>query len=155
MDFKIVPVTSERQTDCGATCLKMLLQYYGIDVELAQLIRECNTDVIGCSAKEILRVGRAHGLDMKSFKSPAKDIYTCDRPMICWWLYNHFVVFSGIDETGKVIICNPDRGRYRVSKGVFQSFFSGIALSNGMPEDMTPAPEPQPETEEPTEEQGE
>ena len=66
--FDVIPVTSVKPTDCGATCLKMLLAYYGTDVDLDKLIRECNTRLIGCSAGDLLRVGRAHGLaDMKAF----------------------------------------------------------------------------------------
>lgn len=136
MVFDITPVTSERDTDCGATCLKMLLNFYGQDVPLDQLIEECNTRLIGCTATDVLRVGRAHGLDMRSFKEGAEDVFKQDRPAIIWWMYCHFCVYCGVDEDGKVVICNPDRGRYRVSKGVFRSFFSGIALCNGEPQDI-------------------
>lgn len=32
--YDVISVTSERPTDCGATCMKMLLAYYGQDVPL-------------------------------------------------------------------------------------------------------------------------
>lgn len=135
--FDVVPVTSPRENDCGPTCLKMLLAYYGIDVPLEDLISECNTRLIGCTAKDILRVGRAHGLDnMAAFSETAEDVMTQDRLAIIWWMYNHFVVFCGIDDDGKVVICNPDRGRYRISKGVFKSLYTKIAICNGKPQDL-------------------
>lgn len=134
--FDIVPVTSPRPTDCGATCLKMLLSYYGIDVPLEQLIVECRTGIIGCSAKDIKYAGIAHGLDMAAWKSDAEGVLSSDRPAIIWWMYNHFVVYGGLDDDGKVVIYNPDKGRYRISAGTFASFFTGVALSNGMPEDL-------------------
>lgn len=137
--FDIIPETSARQTDCGATCLKMLLAYYGQDIPLDQLIEECNTGIIGCTAKDLMRAGRLHGLDMHAYKADAEDIFTSDRPSIVWWMYNHFVVYAGLDEDGKVVICNPDRGRYRISKGTFKSFYAKIAVCNGEMGDLPSA----------------
>lgn len=136
--FDVKPITSRKETDCGPTCLKMLLNYYGLeDVPLDQLIEECNVGITGCTAKDVMRAGRLHGLDMKAYKCEAEDILTSDRPSIVWWMYNHFVVYSGIDEeTGKVVICNPDKGRYRISKGTFASFYTGVAVCNGEMEDL-------------------
>lgn len=133
--FDIVPVTSPKPTDCGATCLKMLCNYYGVEVDLDELVKECNTRLIGCSAKDIMVAGRNHGLQMLAYKADAEDVYNQDRPAIVWWMYAHWVVCCGLDEDGKVVICNPDKGRYRVSKGTFTSFYTGVELTNGEPND--------------------
>lgn len=131
--FDVIPVVSEKPTDCGATCLKMLLQYYGQDVDLDTLIADCNTRIIGCTARDVLRAGRKYGLNMVTYKMDAEELIEQDRPAIVWWMYNHFVLFCGKDEDGKVVICNPDRGRYRVSPSVFKSFYTEISLWNGEP----------------------
>lgn len=137
--FDITPIVSPRPTDCGATSLKMLLAYYGIDVDLGTLIKECNTRIIGCSGKDIVMAGKAHGLDMRAWKSDAQDVLTSDRPAIVWWMYAHWVVYGGLDENGKVVVYNPDKGRYRIAPDTFASFYTGVALSNGMPEDLPEA----------------
>ena len=138
--FDVIPVTSVKPTDCGATCLKMLLAYYGTDVDLDKLIRECNTRLIGCSAGDLLRVGRAHGLaDMKAFSMDAEELIRQDRPGIIWWKYGHWCVFCGQDEAGKIVICNPDRGRYRMSASLFAAFYTGVSLWNGEPHDIVQA----------------
>lgn len=137
--FEIIPVTSDKPTDCGATCMKMLLSYYGQDVPLEQLILECNTGITGCTGGDLKRAGNAHGLDMKAWQCSADSVFRSDRPEIIWWMYCHWVVYGGLDEDGKVVIYNPDRGRYRVSKGTFRSFYTGVSLSNGEPEDGEPA----------------
>ena len=139
--FDVLPVTSPNPTDCGATCMKMLLAYYGEDVPLDDLIKECNTRIIGCTAKDLLRVGRTHGLDMKAFKMDAEELVRQDRPSIIWWKYSHFVVLCGQDDEGKVVICNPDLGRYRMSVATFASFFTEICLFNGEPSDLPTAGE--------------
>jgi len=139
--FDVIPVTSPNPTDCGATCMKMLLAYYGVDVPLEDLIKECNTRIIGCTAKDLLRVGRAHSLDMKAFKMDPEELVRQDRPSVIWWKYSHFVVLCGQDDEGKIVICNPDLGRYRMSFATFASFFTEICLFNGEPSDLPTAGE--------------
>lgn len=135
MAYDVTPIVSPKPTDCGATCLKMLLNYYGTDVPLDDLIKECKTSIAGASLKDVMICGRNHGLDMMAFRMDASELMKQDRPAIIWWMYNHFVIFAGMDE-GKVVICNPDKGRYRVSPGVFCSFYVGVAAFNGDPQDL-------------------
>ncbi len=134
--YDVMPILATKAVDCGPTCLAMLLQYYGATYDMAQLVKECNVQLNGCTAKDLMRVGRAHGMDMKCYKTDAEGLYTADRPAIIWWKYSHFCVYCGLDENDQVVICNPDRGRYRMSKGLFASFYSGIAMSNGEIDDL-------------------
>ena len=140
MIFDVPVVTSQKPTDCGATCLKMLLEYYGIDVPLDKLIEDCHTRIIGCSGKDLLHAARENGLtDITTYRMDAEELIRQDRPAIIWWMYNHFVVFCGTDENGKVVLNNPDKGRYRVTPGVFKSFFTEISFWNGEPHDLPEA----------------
>lgn len=136
MEYNVTPITSDKPFDCGPTCLQMLLAYYGTAVDLETLTRECGVTYMGCSAKDVMLVGRAHGLDMVAFNMDAAELIRQDRPAIVWWKYQHFVVFSGTDENGKVVICNPDLGRYRMTAGTFKAFYSGVSLWNGEPHDL-------------------
>lgn len=142
--FDITPVTSAKPLDCGPTCLKMLLAYYGIEVELDQLAEECGITVSGCTGADLMRVGRAHSLDMQCYSMDADELVRQDRPAIVYWRYSHFVVFAGRDTDGRVAICNPDRGRYRMTEGTFAAIASGlddhpgqvIGIFNGEPHDI-------------------
>ena len=73
---------------------------------------------------------------MVAFNTDAAELIRQDRPAIVWWKYQHFVIFSGTDENGKVVICNPDLGRYRMTAGTFKAFYSGVSLWNGEPHDL-------------------
>ena len=134
--YDVKPITSERSTDCGATCLKMILDYYGTEVPLEQLTKECNTRLIGCTAKDLMSAGRLHGMDMHAYKTDVDGILNVDRPAIIFWKKKHFCVFCGIDDDGSIVIANPDRGRYRMSKSLFKAWYSNIALFNGVQEDI-------------------
>jgi len=43
MVYNITPITSVKPTDCGATCLKMLCDFYNIEADLQTLIEECKS----------------------------------------------------------------------------------------------------------------
>ena len=135
--FDVIPVTTSNPVACGATSLKMLLEYYGISVPLDELIDECNTRLIGCTGKDILRTARAHGMqDISAWKMDAPELIRQDRPAIIYWMHMHFVVFCGRDENGNVWICNPARGRFPLDEGTFCSLYTGIAFFNGEPHDL-------------------
>ncbi len=61
--FDVKLTTTKHQVACGCACLKMLLDYYGIDVDLDTLIEECGLSVNGCSMTTLMRVARLHGLN--------------------------------------------------------------------------------------------
>ena len=141
MVFNVNVVTSKHPLDCGATCLKMLLSYYNIEADLDVLRRQLNTRLIGCTVKDLIDVGKIYGLDLKAYGNtkesmPVDDIFKQNRPAIIHWLYSHFCIYCGIDEDGKVVVINPDRGRLKVSKGTFRSFFSCTSVWNGVPHDI-------------------
>lgn len=134
--FDVKVVTSLREVDCAPTCLKMLLDYYGVDVDLDTLIAESNLNINGMSAKETVRVGKLHGLDLKAYEMSVDELAHSDRPAIIWWRNNHFCIFCGVDKDGRMQIINPDRGKYRLNKDTFDVFYSGVALFNGEPHEM-------------------
>ena len=45
-------------------------------------------------------------------------------------------MLCGVDDAGNIVICNPDRGRYRMSKSLFEGWYSGVALFIGEPVDI-------------------
>lgn len=135
MDF----CSQRRETCCGPASLKMLLSYYGIDVAFDTLIEECHVSVDGCTAGDLLRVGRAHGLEgLSAWQTDAEDVLKQDRPGILYWRGNHFLVYGGLNEKDEPVLYNPGRGVYAIDRGTFAVLFSGIMLSNGTPEDVCP-----------------
>lgn len=135
--FGIKPITSKISWDCGATCLQMLLSYYGHDVDLKQLTEECHTKpIIGCTGADINRAGRLHGLDMTSYKHDLDDVIKSDRPMICHWCNMHYVIYDGLDDAGNVVVIDPDVGMLHMSKELFNFYFTKFVFVNGkFPED--------------------
>lgn len=134
--YDVKPVTTATANACGPASLKMLLNYYGVDVTLEDLIRECCTGIIGCTAADLIRVSNKHGLDMHGYKTDADAVMKQDRPAILFWKFTHYVVFCGMNDKGEPVICNPSCGRFAISVDAFTRFFSGIELCNGRPDDV-------------------
>lgn len=147
--YDVTPIISPKPLDCGPTCLRMLLLYYGIDVPLDTLIEECGMTVSGCTGADLLRVGRLHGLDMTAWRMDADEVLKQDRPAIVHWKSNHWVVCCGVrDEDGKAVICNPDLGRLGLTPQTFETFFTGkvdgsgqgVVIYAGEPKDIDDRP---------------
>ena len=135
MDF----CSQRRETYCGPASLKMLLSYYGIDVDFDALIEECHVSVDGSTAGDLVRAGRAHGLEgLSAWQTDAEDVLKQDRPAILHWRGTHFLVYGGLNEQDEPVLYNPGRGVYAIDRGTFAVLFSGIMLSNGRPADLPP-----------------
>ena len=138
--FDVKAKTSPKELDCGATCLQMLLDFYGIDVGLAELTSDCRTTLAGCTGTDLKRAGEAHGLQIKAYKMDAEEVLKMDRPSIIHWKHNHWCICCGTTENGDVVICNPDRGRYPIKRNTFDCYYTGVALFNGEPIEMEAQP---------------
>lgn len=99
MIFNVTPMVSPNKIDCAPTCLAMLLSYYGETVTARDLYEECNLTISGCTGADIMRAGRAHGLDMKGYRLDAADVYKSDRPGIIHWQHRHFVCTAAWTRT--------------------------------------------------------
>lgn len=129
MVYEITPVTSRHAADCGPASLAAFLNYHGYDVTLEQMREACHTGLHGCSGKDILEAARGVGLDsITAYACSADDVLDADYPAICFWSYNHWIVYSGKENDGRVVVCNPCRGRYHIDASLFKALFTEVAI---------------------------
>lgn len=137
--FEIPFTSQQKETACGPASLKMLLAYYGIDVPLNTLIEECHVSVDGCSAGDLIRAARAHGLTgISAWQTDAASVFRQDRPGIMLWRGNHFLVYGGLNDKDEPVLYNPGRGVYPIDRGTFSTLYSGVMMTNGKPADTMP-----------------
>lgn len=134
--FDVKPITTAHATACGAACLKMILDFYGQDVPIEDLIVECGTEITGCSMGDIKRVGDTHGLTSYCCHLSSSELVRQDRPAIIHWKGAHWVVFCGMNTQNEPVICNPSSGRFPLSRESFDRFFDGYCYFNGDPDDL-------------------
>ena len=70
---RIKKVLQHNETDCGAACISIVLQYYGKTVPIRKIRHACGTDSVGTSGLGIIKGAKKFGLSCKGLMSPEKD----------------------------------------------------------------------------------
>jgi len=116
-------------TECGAASLAMILAGFGRWVPLEELRAACGVSRDGSKAVNLLKAGRAYGLDAKGWRyRSVESLRALPTPAIIFVDMNHFLVLEGF-QGGRVHLNDPAMGRRRVTVAEFQAMFSGIAIT--------------------------
>ena len=114
-------------TECGASCVAMVLAYFGRWEPIDRLRQICGTTRDGISAGALVRAARLLNLQAKGFGVPATELGTLPMPQILFWNFNHFVVLERIKGEW-VDIVDPAVGRRRLSMTDLEKGYSGVTL---------------------------
>ena len=125
-----VPVVMQMEAvECGAASLAMILAYYGKWITLERARDDCGISRDGSSARDILRAGRAHGLEVQGFRQNVESLCKDGQfPCIVHWEGDHFIVLDGI-KNGKAYINDPSRGFINMPLEEFEQGYTGICLN--------------------------
>lgn len=135
--IKKVPVIMQMEmVECGAASLGMILAYYGRWLPLEQLRKDCGVSRDGCSARQLMQVGRDYGLEVQGYRVEPAALQPL-APAIIHWNFNHFLVFDGF-RGKKAYLNDPARGRVTVSREEFDKSFTGIVLTFRKGADFVP-----------------
>ena len=107
------PFPSYRQldaADCGPSCLRMILSFWGREVPLLRLRDACHIDRDGVSLQGIADAAKAEGLDATGVTCSFDElINSVPKPCIVHWKGNHFiVVYDIVNKHGTVIVRTAD-----------------------------------------------
>ena len=116
-------------TECGVTCLRMALAYFGRQVSLDEIRTVVGAARDGASAMALLTAARRFGLRGRAVRLEAEDISYLEPASILHWEFNHFVMLEQVrPRSGLVEIIDPAIGRRSVSLREFGKKFTGVAL---------------------------
>jgi len=120
-------IAQHTTTDCGPTCLAMVLAHYGREVRIDELrvAMGCGRD--GVTALSILEAARLYQLTARGVKVELKDLTRLSRPSVLHWGFDHFVVFDRV-ENDVVHIVDPAHGPRELSYEEVGTHFTGVAL---------------------------
>ncbi len=116
-------------TECGSTCLAIILAYWGHELLLEEARSVCGVSRDGSKASHILKAARQFHMTAKGYTvQDINGLDSCPWPCIVHWNFEHFVVFEG--RKGQLFYINdPATGRQIVSKEVFSQSFTGVVLT--------------------------
>jgi ABC-type bacteriocin/lantibiotic exporter with double-glycine peptidase domain len=128
-----VPVRTQVQaTDCGPTCLAMVLAYHGIDKDLPTLREEMNAGRDGVSVRVLLDTARRHGLTGRGVSTTVAGLRGLPAGSILFWNFGHFVVLERVTSDA-VEVVDPSLGRRRLTMSQVSDSFTGVALEFAPP----------------------
>ncbi len=124
-------------TECGATCLAMVLASYGKHVPLSDVRDMTGAHRDGVTARTLLRTARHYGLRGRGVRVELEALPYLDKGAILHWEFAHFVVFERWRKDA-VEIVDPACGRRWVPIEQFSRSFTGVALTFEPAEDFQP-----------------
>src|SRR5579872_1519003 len=71
--------------ECGATCLAMILAYYGRKITIAEIREQCGIGRDGISAFALVKAAQAYGLRTRAITLESQDFRFLTLPAIIHW----------------------------------------------------------------------
>ena len=121
-------VLQERGNDCGAACLKMVLEARGIERGLAELRIAAGTTSSGASMQGLRLVAAHCGVAARSWSVRAGDLGAVPLPAIAFINDDHFVVIRRFAAPGVLVVDDPALGRMEWPCSAFCRVWSGQLL---------------------------
>ncbi len=108
--------------DCGPTCIKMVVKYYGKNISIQALRQLCNIEREGTSINTLRNTAEKIGFTVLTIKATLKQLNTLPNipyleeiklPAICFWNENHFVVIYKV-KNNIAYIADPAVGKIKL-----------------------------------------
>lgn len=113
-----MPFPFHKQSDsmqCGATCLRMVLEFYGHEYSNSFIGDICRATAEGVSMLGISESAKILGLEVVCGYLSIEALTHNQLPCILHWNQNHFVVLYKIREGNLFYIADPGKGLVRYS----------------------------------------
>lgn len=123
-------VALTRQTEvaeCGLACLAMVVNYYGLETDIASLRRRFPPSVRGAPLRTVMSIADQLGFSTRPLKLPLEELGNLAMPAILHWDLNHFVVLESV-RGGKALIHNPAASSGWMPLSQVSDHFTGVAL---------------------------
>ena len=125
---KRLPVLLQSEvTECGQTCLAMILNYYGHEIDLVTLRQRYPVSLRGNSVGEIMNTAAKLNLSTRSSRIEIGHLSYLTLPCILHWNLDHYVVLKSFTNK-RITIHDPARGKVIVSKDEFSKSFTGVVI---------------------------
>jgi len=125
---KVPYVEPLQQTECGLSCVAMILRYYKSNESLKDLREYLEIGRDGSTMLQLKHMLEGLNFNTKVYKSSAKGLSQIDLPAILFWDDNHFVVLEKINDDYAIIL-DPGYGRRKTPISEFEELYTGFALT--------------------------
>jgi ATP-binding cassette, subfamily B, bacterial HlyB/CyaB len=120
-------IEQQSSSDCGAACLAMLCSYWGSPIPIHVLRERANVGRSGASLKGLANAAENVGFHARPVRANLVRMAEQTDPWIAHWEGMHYVVIYQI-KGDQVTLADPALGRRRVTRAIFQEYWTGYAL---------------------------
>jgi len=112
-------IKQQSRMDCGAACLTMICDYYGIRPSINKIKEILNVSRNGTSMLNLVRGVESIGFKSLAYKSTWEQLQNATMPAIANWKGYHWVVIYKINKD-EVIIGDPAKNILKLSREEFE-----------------------------------
>lgn len=106
----------------------MVLQYYGLQVPVAELGEVIEVGASGTTAFDLLGACERYGLPAIGVDIRGMPSELLPQPAIVHWTGSHFVVLE-LAHPEEAVVIDPRKGRHTMNWTGFWANYSGVALA--------------------------
>jgi ABC-type bacteriocin/lantibiotic exporter with double-glycine peptidase domain len=125
--YRTPSVIQLEYSECGASCLSIILKHYGYNIPIEILREECGVTRNGSNANNIINAASKFDFQASAYSLDIKELDNNLLPAILFWQFNHFIVLEYISKN-HFYINDPATGHRRISHNEFSNLFTGIIL---------------------------
>ncbi len=120
-------IEQQSSSDCGATCLAMISQYWGKRFSINSLRELAGVGRSGASLQRLSKAAESLGYQARPVRASLSRLVERKNPWIAHWQGDHYIVVYWI-KGDKVLVADPAKGKYRLSRQDFVTGWTGYAL---------------------------
>lgn len=142
VNIKKFPYYRQQDTmDCGATCIRMIIKYYGRNVNINKIRKLCQITKVGVNLLGMSEAAEKLGFRTQALRITLVELEDLKLPCIVHWRQNHFVVLYKIRKS-KYYIADPAIGHRELTEKEFtKSWFAYSDLTDGFLLYLEPTPQ--------------
>ena len=121
-------VYQDKRNNCGATALKMILNYYGRNYSLRDIESKLRPSRKGASFMQLKEAAEKCGIMATAMKLTVKALNNIHYPVIMLVDRSHYVVADGISVDSCVAVRDPAKGKMRIPLATLSKSWTGETL---------------------------
>jgi ATP-binding cassette subfamily B protein len=128
------------QMDCGSSCLRMIIKYYGQNISIHKIRRLSQSTKSGVNLLGISEAAEKLGFRSHGVKLHLEQLTKIQLPSILHWNQNHFVVLYDIRDN-IYFVADPSYGLISMTRQEFtKKWAAQKELHKGLTLILTPTP---------------
>ena len=127
MKKKVKFIQQSEHSECGLSCVAMILHYAGEKITLVELRDKYGVPKSGFTIQHLKDIFSNYGINNKVIRLNNETVKKIPLPAILYWENKHYVILEKIHKN-KFFILDPSNGRKKIEEEEFYKYFSSVGI---------------------------